>query len=44
MSVGDEVDEVGALTPNFEARLHGSPLPCGQLEVPESIVSVVPVR
>ncbi|XBI23298.1 hypothetical protein VPH35_051881 [Triticum aestivum] len=43
MSVGDEVDEVGALAPNFEAQLQGSPLPCGQLEARKSIVSVVPV-
>ncbi|XBH54924.1 hypothetical protein VPH35_077124 [Triticum aestivum] len=43
MSVGDEVDEVGALAPNFEAPLQGSSLPYGQLEARESIVSVVPV-
>ncbi|XBI96355.1 hypothetical protein VPH35_032650 [Triticum aestivum] len=43
MSVGAEVDRVGALTPNFEAQLQGSPLPCGQLEARESIVSVIPV-
>ncbi|XBI98070.1 hypothetical protein VPH35_018335 [Triticum aestivum] len=43
MSVGDEVDEVGALAPNFEAGLQGSPLPCGQLEVPKSIVSMAPM-
>ncbi|KAE8769438.1 hypothetical protein D1007_58990 [Hordeum vulgare] len=43
MSVGDEVDEVGALVPNFEGQPEGLPLPCGQLEARESIVSVVTV-
>ncbi|KAE8786125.1 hypothetical protein D1007_40027 [Hordeum vulgare] len=41
MSIGDEVDEVGALVPNVEGQPQGLPLPCGQLEAPESIVSVI---
>lgn len=43
VSVGDEVDEVGALAPNSGAQLQGSPLPCVQLKALESILSVVPV-
>ncbi|VAH47703.1 unnamed protein product [Triticum turgidum subsp. durum] len=43
MSVGGEVDEVGALAPISGAQLQGLPLPCVQLKAPESIVSVVPV-
>ena len=42
-SVGDEVDEVGALAPNFEAQLLGSPLPSEQPEAPESVLSMVPM-
>ncbi|KAE8802167.1 hypothetical protein D1007_22031 [Hordeum vulgare] len=43
MSLGDEVDEVGALVPNFKGQPQGLPLPCEKLEAPESIVSVITV-
>lgn len=34
---------IGVLAPNSVAQVYVSPLPCEQLEVAESIMSVVPV-